>query len=117
MQSIANSAQSAAISAQNTANNKAQIYCGTYTGNNSSSRTISLSFTPKAVLLFNNWGAAGGGNDIYGGLAIQGTYVGPSNNIAIEIITNGFKVYYNYSNQVRSYTNASNYSYMYIAFN
>ena len=67
-----------------------KIVCGTYTGDGTETRTISLGFTPQVVLLTTYDGKMGLGNGINGGLAIAG---GTSSGIAI--VTGGFEVHQN----------------------
>ena len=94
-----------------------KITFGTYTGNGNSSRTISLGFTPKAVLLFCSTGATYyyRNGDVYrGGLAYTGHACE-----AHSITTNGFKVSFSYHDSGDVYwdaTNESGYTYYYIAF-
>ena len=72
-----------------------KIVTGTYTGNGEASRTISLGFTPKAVLVMNQAGYmttfSSGYYMVNGGLALQ-NYPVTAN--AVVIVTNGFKVAY-----------------------
>ena len=94
-----------------------KITFGSYTGDGSSSRTISLGFTPKAVLLFCSTGATYyyRNGDVYrGGLAYTGHACE-----AHSITTNGFKVSFSYHDSGDVYwdaTNESGYTYYYIAF-
>ena len=100
---------------------------GTYTGDGTVKRLISLPFTPRAVLLVDETGMMS--DDIKGtcgGLAVggagltaynsSGTYARTWNNnyTCLMITTNGFYVNYNSSQKVR--TNTSGVSYRYIAF-
>ena len=96
---------------------KSEIFVGTYHGDGSLSRTISIGFTPIAVLIFDrgwNTGPATNGIErVFGGLALAGYNVYDSGgNMAISITSNGFIVSVNYS----AYTNMSGYIYHYIAF-
>lgn len=96
---------------------KSEIFVGTYHGDGSLSRTISIGFTPIAVLIFDrgwNTGPATNGIErVFGGLALAGYNVYDSEgNMAISITSNGFIVSVNYS----AYTNRSGYIYHYIAF-
>jgi hypothetical protein len=99
--------------------NEKPFVVGTYTGNGSSSRTISLGFRPSAVYV----AAKDGGTFSYsskyrGGLAL-GSYpvmVGSTVEV-LSITSSGFTVYYDKTNDV--YTNYSSASYnpfRYIAF-
>lgn len=94
------------------------VVVGYYQGNDRSSRTISLGFTPIGVLVMwrgcviNNYSE----NDkIYGGLAITNhNVVSKNNKTGLSITTNGFSIYYSESNFI--FTNLSSLSYHYIAF-
>lgn len=91
---------------------KAQAVLGSYTGSGAASRTISLGFQPKAVLLLSYDGAVANGSQTYGGLALPGVSVGTaSNGTALSITSSGFNIYY----QDRAATNVSGYVYRYIA--
>lgn len=102
---------------------------GTYTGDGTIKRLISLSFTPKAVLIMDETGMPA--DDIKGtcgGLAVggegvtaynsSGVYARTWNNsyTCLMITTNGFYVNYNSSNSIKVRTNTSGVSYRYIAF-
>lgn len=99
-----------------------KILCGSYTGNGSESRLISLPFTPKAVLVMGKDGSTHyneGHAYHYGGLAITG---GPSvtrdNLNVLAVATNGFTVYYQHggSNWLSyAHSNADGWVYYYIA--
>jgi len=85
---------------------------GTYIGNGASTRTISLGFTPTAVLVTTVGGDvhywASGINRFYGGLTVKGAETGAN---GLRIVTGGF--------QVASGNSASNYEnqkFNYIAF-
>lgn len=85
---------------------------GTYTGNDATSRTISLGFRPKAVLVMARGSAVYNYNgNVNGGLVIDGSdsYNGGNNHdaVALTIVSNGFRVYHNPSKEV--YTNTSSY--------
>lgn len=104
----------AAANAQNT-----QIYTGIYTGDGNASQTISLTFTPSAVLVYGNDGSTpigtGTSSNRYGGLALNGyPSLVLSTHKLIEIITNGFKAYYNSNKEI--YANQNSQVYHYIAF-
>jgi len=90
-----------------------KIVTGTYTGNGSASQTISLPFTPKAVLVVDGAGkmcVVDSHYFAYGGLAVTG-----ANSSAVSITTNGFIARYNTSTNPRQYTNNSNTTYFYLA--
>ena len=98
-----------------TADGKISIVTGTYTGNNSNGRIITLGFTPTAVYLCDHSGLAGampGAVFCYGGLILPGAPVVYERETGAEIVSNGFKVYY--SSYIR--TNLSSSTYHYIAF-
>ncbi len=112
-------ARAAAISTLTTA--KAELVVGAYTGDGTESRTISLGFTPRAVLLVTNYGRMyynlSNSKAVEGGLflpnhplkADTGSVGDPG--IAGEIVTGGFKV----TSRSYSRTNHSNTTYYYIA--
>ena len=98
------------------------LLCGSYTGNGSESRFISLGFTPKAVLVVGQDGSTHyneGHAYHYGGLAITG---GPSKTrdglTVLSVEHNGFTVYYQSggSNWLSyAHSNSSGRVYYYIA--
>ena len=108
---------------------KAKIVTGTYTGNGAASRTISLGFTPKAVILRpkeydQKVGNGGWGDYIYGTvIAITGSGTKGEDYgdgwILLQIVDGGFQVQYkteDTSNSIATAnTNASNVAYNYIA--
>lgn len=93
---------------------------GTYSGNNASSRTINVGFTPKVVFVFS---AQGGTLSYYpptyaywGGMAFQGGGVySKSGSPVLEIVSGGFKVSFMESGDHRIYSNLSGESYRYLA--
>lgn len=98
---------------------KAELVFGTYTGNSTNTsfdQTISLGFTPKAVLILDEHGRASyssyGDLQVYGGLILPGHPIQGRDTgyIAAEIVTGGFAVH-NY----RASTNITNALYFYIA--
>ena len=96
---------------------KCQIYVGTYTGNGDAYQFISLGFTPKAVLSIAHGTEFQEGYLRQSGFAIQNSEAGPYGYTALEIVTNGFRAYYNVD--VDSYQmllNTSGQKYNYIAF-
>lgn len=87
---------------------------GSYAGDGTEERFISLGFTPKAVYVCTDNGIAGsleGHEYCYGGLAFTGHPVKQSVDI-IAIETNGFRVY---QPNVNIRTNLSNETYYYAA--
>lgn len=96
------SALDARLSAAETALlSKCEVYIGTYSGNGAEQRTISLGFTPKAVLLMSSDGSAfyrhNYTNYLYGGLATPASPVTCTfddvSHTALDIVTGGFRVY------------------------
>lgn len=100
---------------------------GMYDGNNVQGRVIDLGFTPKAVLLMNAEGNTHDDiDDLHGGLALRNynvisrnasnTYTTTWSNYycVLGIVTNGFRVNYYTSQEIRS--NESGHRYYYIAF-
>lgn len=89
-----------------TVNQKARIAVGQYTGNGAATRTISVGFTPKAVLLMTASGESGTGNSYgthtIGGLAVTGSPLtfsyGGQTKPAMEIVSGGFRVFYDVTN-------------------
>ena len=96
--------QKASQSAINTLNttvqqiqaNLTKLTFGTYTGNGTASRTISLGFTPKAVLVLSAFGGTYSeeyAGDLWGGLALANYPVrNGGNETAVNIVPNGFQV-------------------------
>ena len=93
---------------------KAEVVTGSYTGDGQSTRTISLGFTPRAVLVTREDGATtyqNGNYQIFGGLAVTGH---PLQRNSLVIVTGGFQVRYaGYPDDV--YTNSNGQEYRYIA--
>ena len=85
-----------------------KVAAGTYTGNGSTTRKISLSFTPKAVLVMpqnSRLSDSGSTSMTCGGLAVTGGNVLDGQGTAVvSIVSNGFQVSYYKSN---SYTCAA----------
>ena len=94
-----------------------QIVTGSYSGNGSSSRSISLGFRPKAVFLCAQNGYVGfstGSFFSYGGLVLDGKLLQNNGYTIAEITNSGFKVFYNEDRG--TCTNKSGETYHYIAF-
>ena len=105
-----NAALDAAVSA------KARIVTGTYTGDGSTSRTISLGGRPKAVLLMTREGFMGTtsyGPYYYGGLALDGSSCQRDGLNILSVSDAGFTVYYRSSTKINS--NESNTTFHYLA--
>ena len=80
---------------------KAECYFGSYTGNGAASRTISLGFTPKAVLVMEADGFTClhyNGKYSSGGLATPSQPEEKEYGPIVEVVDNGFKVYYSGDN-------------------
>lgn len=96
---------------------KSEAVFGTYVGNGNSERTINLGFTPVAVEITTSYGMqyynSGSHPQVFGGCAVSGKPCNFNSINAIEIVSNGFKVYYDNS---RVYTNNSDTTYHFIAF-
>ena len=102
---------------------KCQLYCGTYTGDGEDTKTITLNFTPKAVLVVMygfhfSWGS---NVESRAALAFRGTPAQLSNEPGeqvCEIITNGFRVHHGYlsNSTFECSLNYSNQTYLYLAF-
>ena len=92
---------------ENAVPQKSEVYFGTYTGTGSYPRTLSIGFTPKAVIIGHKDGLIADETAVYSTLMLQGyktDYCG--------IVSNGFTLYeYKYSKL--NYTGAQFY---YIAF-
>ena len=89
-----------------------KIVTGTYEGDGVAARTISLGFTPKAVLLCSRMGMKNG-ERISGGFVIPGMklYSSDKSSIALEIVNGGFRVGEVYSSNIE--TNISGVIYAY----
>ena len=96
---------------------KAEFVTGAYAGDGAAARTVSLGFTPKAVLVMREDGTASYTNNstsVYGGLAAEGTPVKKSGQNAVAVITGGFQVAHQGS-PTDIYTNSSGQNYHYLA--
>lgn len=88
------------------------IVVGSYDGNDASSRTISLGFTPRAVIVYNHYLFDGWQ---YGGIAttaVPASSPGTLNIIVLKIVSGGFEVY---ASSSRAKTNNAGEKYSYIA--
>lgn len=95
------------------ANGFARAVTGIYTGNRQSSQTINLGFQPSYVLVIIQFGTGG---DYRSGAALPGSPAlgRTSAAVGLEVVSNGFKVYYEGSGDDLRYYN-DNYIYMYLA--
>ena len=92
--------------AENTLPEKVECHFGMYTGNGQRKMTVSLGFSPKAVIVASSKWA-------YSGMAFQGIPMEYSSQTVLETTNTGFNAYYinNYS-----YLNLNSTEYYYIAF-
>lgn len=86
----------------------AQIEFGTYTGNGTYPRTISLGGKPKAVILFSSFGHANANGSIFGGLFGPGKVLGNTSMPNARVTDAGFEL-------LRDTTNRSGDIYYYLA--
>ena len=94
-----------------------QTVTGTYTGDGSENKFISLGFTPKAVLVFlaEGYTASPYVNYCFGGLALLDHPVkigSTSSNLVLNIEENGFRVYYDWGDRILSNQNNSEFYYL-----
>ena len=74
-----------------------KVKVGTYTGDGGDSKTISVGFTPKAVLVLTREGQTITGTGIqfiHGGLAVTGGSVVYDGDTVLQIVSGGFTVHY-----------------------
>lgn len=98
---------------------KQAVVTGSYYGNGAESRTISLGFTPRAVLVFPCSGQishSSSGTTIRGGLAISGVNVGSLGYTGLSTVANGFSVRQNGAGSWFYALNNSGENYVYLAF-
>lgn len=99
---------------------KCEIICGSYIGNGSAERVISLGRTPKCLISCKNEGIMfDSTSTIYGGIALPNhpVYSMGAKHDAVTIVDGGFKVYtYAVSNRTLVSTNGNTAHYHYIAF-
>ena len=94
------------------------LVTGTYTGDGTDSRLISLGFQPKALLVMREEGysARPYTDDHYGGLALPGKPVclqtSYGTNYILTIESKGFRVYYNRDRYILSNQKDTNYYYL-----
>ena len=100
-----------------------EIAFGTYVGDGTLNRKISLSFTPRVVLVMRNDGLTRANLNTYGGLALTGapssSYYNENGGNAVAIVSGGFEVssgyqFGTYGNLVEA--NQSGKTYHYLAF-
>ena len=94
------------------------LVTGTYTGDGTDSRLISLGFQPKALLVMREEGysARPYTDDYYGGLALPGKPVclqtSYGTNYILTVESKGFRVYYNRDRYILSNQKDTNYHYL-----
>ena len=94
------------------------LVTGTYTGDGTDSRLISLGFQPKALLgmIEEGYSARPYTDDYYGGLALPGKPVclqtSYGTNYILTIESKGFRVYYNRDRYILSNQKDTNYYYL-----
>ena len=96
-----------------------KIVFGSYSGNGAASRTITLGFTPKALLVIPRTGQISINSihpELYGGLSYTGHDASCSAGTLLSIVENGFTVYYNRTETYFIHSNSSGMVYYYIAF-
>ena len=93
---------------------KCEIYCGTYTGDGASSRTITLGFKPKAVFVLQDGTLLMNNYHIFGSLALSNRSAKRQGATTMTTVSNGFKVYQDEADE--AYLNYENSVYLYIAF-
>ena len=103
--------------------NLTKLTFGSYVGNDAASRTISLGFTPKAVLVFTSFGAVYDGLEYssshYGGLAFMDHPIQSKSSckLVLQVVPNGFSVAYESAGTGdRILSNEMGVTYYYIAF-
>ena len=80
---------------------KSALVAGCYSGNEASSQTISLGFSPSAVLVVSEDGVMGANANSSGGLALSGhpSIVSRDRAYVVNIIPDGFVVYHEYDSR------------------
>ena len=92
---------------------KCEVVIGTYTGNGAARRTISLGFTPRAVLVESADGRRTTNSGANGGLILNGHALIVGGVTAAEIVSGGFAVTYV---QYSANLNANGDVFSYVAF-
>ena len=110
MQGSISALQGSVSALQTAVAGKCSVIVGTYTGDGAAERTISLGVTPKAVLVFSQFGYTYV-NAAWGGLAVTGSPVANGLSV-VEITTGGFLVY----NRNPGRSNIADQKYNYLAF-
>ena len=103
-------ARTAAVNTLNSAiGSKAKVAAGYYVGNGASSRTISVGFTPKAVLIIFTEGYTAHNSFRHGGFAVTGSPAKSSGTTYIQIVSGGFQVTHTEYTVVNSPSETYNY--------
>ena len=111
------SSTSSSISSINSAidalEGRVQVVVGQYTGSGTLPRTISLGFTPRAVLLEHQSGERIDGSSVFGGLFSPDMPLVNESHTYAEVVTGGFRL-----NNIQYYNqlNVSGARYTYLAF-
>ena len=94
---------------------ESSIVCGTYTGDGTLNRVISLGFTPRAIFVFCRGGIPEGGSSyINMGLALPNAPVYSNRDYpALAVVNGGFQV--SYHTGPKAATNNQGYFYHYVA--
>lgn len=99
--------------ALSTAQGKAEIVTGTYTGDGTQNRLINLGFQPRGVLVETSWGARGGVTQARAGMAVAGGPLAPQDGQPCLFMTSGgFRVVRGSNGEQ---TNNEGYTYYYLA--
>ena len=115
------SAQSAASAAQSAVSSAAKLAAGSYVGDDAESRTISVGFTPKAVLVCDEAGRMCGENVMagdqfyYGGMAVTGGALSIDGHTLLEVVSGGFTVHSFSDGSTYGEINTEGSSYRYLA--
>ncbi len=94
---------------------KCEMATGVYTGDGTSSRFISLPFTPSAVLVTSSTAEFRISNAYYGGLALLDYPSGPSSSANIAVEEGGFTISYRVAGSTTIASNMKNSVYYYVA--
>ena len=98
---------------------KSELYLGTYTGNGSESRFISIGFAPRMVLVMRSGVSVfyqdGNNENVAGGMALEGSPANYGGDTCIQISGNGFYVYEDSTARVIMRLNTNSQKYFYLA--
>ena len=112
MQGSISALQGSVSALQTAVAGKCSVIVGTYTGDGTAERTISLGVTPKAVLVYAASGYTQSSTITYSGLAVTGSPAAHSPSpTLVKIVGGGFAVYWGNG----AATNANNLVFNYIA--